>query len=268
MTKNEPAVFEQEYLYEANRDVDGRFFAVHYMSDGLSPQFHACMEVFAVVKGTVHATVNNNRYEVSDGQILLINSFELHSYKIDGQAEVACLLLGNECVGDFTAEYRNYEFSTEFRDEKLSREIIDLIIDIEKQQETFGLLEQKGYADLVLGKIVRGGGIRPQNWATNVKLANIIKFIYDNSEKEITLKNIADAFNYAPLSVSHMFSKYVGTDLRCFVNDIRIQKAHRMIHDEKFSGVSVLEIAFDCGFNSAATFYRAYKRRYGITPRR
>lgn len=268
MMKNEPTVFEQEYLYEANRDVDGRFFAVHYDSDGLSPQFHACMEVFAVIKGTVHATVNNNRYELTDGQLLLINSFEIHSYKTEGKAEVAYLLLGNECVGDFAGIYRNYELKPQLYDEQLSREIIDLIIGIEKQQASLGILEQKGYADLVLGKIVRGGGIRPQNWATNVKLANIIKFIYDNSEKEITLKNIADAFNYAPLSVSHMFSKYVGMDLRCFVNDVRIQKAHRMIHDEKYSGISVLEIASDCGFNSAATFYRAYKRRYGVTPRR
>ena len=50
-----------EYQYEKSRDFDGRFFAVHYKSGGLLPQFHACMEIFTVVDGVVKATVGNKR---------------------------------------------------------------------------------------------------------------------------------------------------------------------------------------------------------------
>ena len=264
----ENSVRRNEYQYEKSRDYDGRFFAVHYMSSGLLQQFHACMEIFTVVNGKIDAVVNGKHYSLKSGEVLLINSFEMHSYTTEGEAEVACILIGNECLNEFEQQYRDYEFITRFTDRQRSLEIIDLIVEIEKKQYDFDLFEQKGYSDLLFSRIVKGGGIRPKTWASNVKISNIIKYIYENSEKEISLKNIAAAFNYAPMSVSHMFSQFVGMDLRSFVNEVRIQKAYRMLKDEKFSNHSVLDIASDCGFNSAATFYRAYRKRYGITPRR
>lgn len=267
MSKNENAGIN-EYKYEKSRDFDGRFFALHYMSYGLLQQFHACMEIFAVIKGKVDAVINGQHHLIGDGDVLLINSFEMHSYTTEGEAEVACILIGNECLNEFEQQYHGYEFITRFKDRQRALEIIDLIVKIEKEQQNYDLFEQKGYSDLLFSKIVKGGGVRLKTWAGNAKISNIIKYIYENSEKDMSLKNIAAAFNYAPMSVSHMFSHFVGSDLRSFVNEVRIQKAYRMLNDKKYSNHSVLDVASYCGFNSAATFYRAYRKRYGVTPRR
>ena len=68
--------------------------------------------------------------------------------------------------------------------------------------------------------------------------------------------------------LSRKISAYISEDLRAFINDVRIQKVMQMRNDDKYKHLSLLEIASRCGFNSIATFYRAYHRnfRYNVLP--
>jgi AraC-like DNA-binding protein len=45
----------------------------------------------------------------------------------------------------------------------------------------------------------------------------------------------------------------------------RLQRAHALLAQPH---ASVIEVAFDCGFNSVATFYRQYVAAFGVSPAR
>ena len=51
------------------------------------------------------------------------------------------------------------------------------------------------------------------------------------------------------------------------VGQARLDHAHRLLLDRAWHRLSVAEIAYRSGFSSAAVFSRAYKRRYGVSPR-
>ncbi|MEM6644090.1 MAG: helix-turn-helix domain-containing protein [Bacteroidota bacterium] len=51
-----------------------------------------------------------------------------------------------------------------------------------------------------------------------------------------------------------------------FINTYRIKEAAGMLEDASKSDVSVLEIAYQTGFNSIAPFNRAFKATTGMTP--
>jgi len=51
--------------------------------------------------------------------------------------------------------------------------------------------------------------------------------------------------------------------VNAFTNRLRNEKAARLL---RFSQRSIAEIAFECGFSSAATLSRAFKQYFGISP--
>ena len=57
-----------------------------------------------------------------------------------------------------------------------------------------------------------------------------------------------------------MFGKYMRTDLRNFINSIRIQNFNELKNLPENKDKTVLTLAVQCGFNNPATFYRAYKK--------
>lgn len=51
-----------------------------------------------------------------------------------------------------------------------------------------------------------------------------------------------------------------------FVNRYRIEEFRRLCSDPKLNHLSIMGLAFDCGFNSKATFNRVFKKATNLTP--
>jgi transcriptional regulator GlxA family with amidase domain len=57
-----------------------------------------------------------------------------------------------------------------------------------------------------------------------------------------------------------------GVSVGEYVTAERLERCQAMLKDPNFAHRSVTEIAQAAGFESAATFYRAFKRRFGFRP--
>ncbi|TWI95057.1 AraC-like DNA-binding protein [Mucilaginibacter frigoritolerans] len=68
----------------------------------------------------------------------------------------------------------------------------------------------------------------------------------------------------------HELSRIINTGLRKnfndFVNEFRIQDITRKMKDPVYDRITLLGIAYDCGFNSKTTFNRAFKQVTGKSP--
>jgi AraC-like DNA-binding protein len=51
-----------------------------------------------------------------------------------------------------------------------------------------------------------------------------------------------------------------------YVNERRIEEVKRKINDPKYSHLKLVEVAYECGFNSKATFNRVFKKIEGHSP--
>lgn len=52
-----------------------------------------------------------------------------------------------------------------------------------------------------------------------------------------------------------------------YINKLRIEEAIKMLNDEKFSQYTITSIGLEAGFNSNASFYRAFKKHTGKSPK-
>jgi AraC-like DNA-binding protein len=62
-----------------------------------------------------------------------------------------------------------------------------------------------------------------------------------------------------------MFNKYIGESLSNYVNIVRLREFMELMKKNGTTAISTL--AKECGFESMPTFYRAFTKLYGESPK-
>jgi AraC-like DNA-binding protein len=76
------------------------------------------------------------------------------------------------------------------------------------------------------------------------------------------LSFVVDVFHYSTVHVNSLFKNRLGVSLWRYVLHIRLDRACDML----VNGIHASEVALSCGFKDYSTFYRLFKKSYGITP--
>ncbi len=82
----------------------------------------------------------------------------------------------------------------------------------------------------------------------------------------LTLRMLAQRLDVEPNLLSHVLNKVLGKSFHDYVNEFRIQEVIRKMDDPAFRHLKIVEVAYDCGFNSKATFNRVFKKLTGKSP--
>ncbi|MBK7475393.1 MAG: AraC family transcriptional regulator [Haliscomenobacter sp.] len=77
---------------------------------------------------------------------------------------------------------------------------------------------------------------------------------------DLNLQELAGQLGIPPNSLSKVINGLLGKNFNDFVNEYRVLEAKIRLADPQNSHLSILGIAFECGFNSKATFNRAFRK--------
>jgi len=98
------------------------------------------------------------------------------------------------------------------------------------------------------------------------RLRAIKAYILANlTDRGLTIESVAARFDRTSRHVSRLFESEAATFSE-FVLIQRLDRAHRMLIDPRFSDRTVSSVALDSGFGDISYFNRAFRRRYGMTP--
>lgn len=95
------------------------------------------------------------------------------------------------------------------------------------------------------------------------KISEAIKYIDENLNDTLSVELIAEHFAFSPYYFHRLFTAVVGKSLIAYVRDRRVAYACKMLNE---TDRKVLDIALDCGFDSAQSFSRAFKSITGMSP--
>jgi AraC-like DNA-binding protein len=92
---------------------------------------------------------------------------------------------------------------------------------------------------------------------------SICLYMQENFQTTITRDSVANHFGLAPNHVSRLFKKEGQTHFRDYLNLVRINRAKFMLHNY---GLTLKEVAANCGYSDVAYFCRIFKKMNSATP--
>lgn len=86
-------------------------------------------------------------------------------------------------------------------------------------------------------------------------------------EPELSLADLSRRMHTNPVLLSQVINTGAGKNFNDFVNEYRVNEFKQRVREPTNGHLSFLGIALDCGFNSKATFNRAFKKCMGLSPK-
>ncbi len=84
--------------------------------------------------------------------------------------------------------------------------------------------------------------------------------------KNLTIGELAESLEVPTYQLSQLINDQLGKSFFEFINAYRVEEVKERFFDPRFSNLTLLGIAMECGFNSKASFNRIFKQLTGETP--
>ncbi len=103
---------------------------------------------------------------------------------------------------------------------------------------------------------------KSKNEKLKSEIINYIQINYYNTN--LTAANIADEMMLSEKYVFSFIKENTGKSLGQYIEDIRVSKSEEYLLNSNFTNKEIAQI---CGFGSENTFYRAFSRKHGLSPK-
>ena len=92
---------------------------------------------------------------------------------------------------------------------------------------------------------------------------NILNYIETHINENISLNTIADNFYVSKYHIAHIFKNQMGLSIHQYILKKRLSICKAAI----VSGSNIITVFLECGFGDYSSFYRAFKKEFGISPK-
>ncbi len=124
-----------------------------------------------------------------------------------------------------------------------------------------------GHLCLFLDALIQSSATRQEVWGARLQdfyIQEAVNFMEYNYQRELTVEEVADACKLNRSYFSKLFKESMGCPPQEFLIRLRLSKAADQMKGTK---APIGEIAAACGYPNQLHFSRAFKKRYGVSPR-
>ena len=273
---------------------DALSFPISYFQDELALlpnqagplHWHPEFEIATAVSGVLEYQVGQERIVLESGDSIFVNGNMLHSIRqLTGEAPDPMpniVFFGSLIAAETSDIYARYIQPimdchglpyVVFRHDRSDHAPVNALIQelyrlLREQPACFEMAVQRNlssifeYLSLHFDALPRTEATRVQ-LNTQVRVQQMLAFIYAHYAEHVTLADIADAASISRSEAGRCFQAYMGcTPVNALIRH-RLQKAHGMLHD---AALTLQEISDACGFHSVNYFSRQFRKHYGYTP--
>lgn len=83
---------------------------------------------------------------------------------------------------------------------------------------------------------------------------------------ELRLTTLAEALDVPSYHLSQTINQKLDQSFAHFINHYRLKDVQIMLSDPDYDDLPILQIAYEAGFNNRTTFYKAFKKHFGVLP--
>lgn len=235
--------------------------------------FHSAYEIYYLMSGERYYFIKDRSYHIKKGDLVLINSNEVHKTYNATSPDHQRLLISfeEEYIGRLDPAgkdiltflfCKNSPIISLNIDEQIIVE--DILGKISKEVENRKIGYEISIHSQLMELLVTCARyiesnkvpIEVQLSPVHEKVFEIVRYINDNYAEPLTLPHISSHFYISPYYLSRVFKETTGFTFIEYLNSIRVKQAQRLLRETK---LSVTEISERVGFGSITQFGRKFK---------
>ena len=245
------------------------------------PSWHEQLELLYFHKGGATVYCGDKCYTVSDGDLIIVNPYEMHRLSCNDRAEYDCIMISANLYrapleGICEKRYFNFLSDGQVRFNHYipsGSPTIELVKTLSQEYLTkdYGYeISVKAYVYALLSSLFRNH--TDTDFLNNKQSRNIhrydrikpaIKYMQTHIDTKVSLTELAHCCNMSPAHFCRLFKQITCTTPVQYFNNLRLHKAAFLL---KQTDKSVAEVAMETGFFDVGYLSRLFKSRFGLTP--
>lgn len=231
-----------------------------------SSHTHSQFELIYFIRGDAHHVVEDRVYKLSRGDLIIVQPGKYHDIRFDSDREYerVNILFDHEALGLDRAvalSARTEVVSLSDRPETAA-----IFTKMARYREAFSEEEFVAAATHLLYELfcdLSLDGQEARRYSTlHPMLSEALSYIGENLFTVGSVRQIADALRVTESYLFRLFREELNTSPKKYVTDKRLLAAQAMLR----LGRRPTEIFSECGFVDYTSFFRSYKRFFGVAP--
>jgi len=258
------------------------FFLSETIEKEVTYHYHEFHKMILFKSGNVRYTIEGETYLCNAGDLIIIPMGTLHkvSIKENTSYDRIIVYMKTELINRFDTMFKVKMFFKEVEEKKSNvfhfedratnklNEIMDTI-----QYETINKkVGFEWYIQTLLSEfllivnraiVLKEAFILPKIKESS-QIMKICNYINQNLFGDLAVDTIANELYISRYYLMHFFKEETGETIGTYISSKRLLYGRELIQ----SGMPVTEAAFACGFSDYSVFLRAFRKKYGITPKK
>lgn len=235
---------------------------------------HSDIELFYCLEGTIHFTIENQKFVLQQDDLLIVNADEMHSHDSEGKFIAVCMQISYVELSELLKQnILIFLCNSTLNDNDVMDVVRGIVKKIVWEHYERGTVDEIYINSLyyeLLHVLTHDFLLKTEqqrkeakSYKIDERKFEIAEYIRLNYNKPITLNELATKFYLSNAYLSKYIKRQFGMNFLEYVNSIRLKFA---ISQLLYSDKSVINIAMDTGFASAAALNKVFKEKYEITP--
>ena len=236
--------------------------------------WHEFYEIEYVISGRAKQIINGKEYQVVPGSVTLISPVDFHSYREIDKTEPLHII--NIKFQDLFLPQAVRNDIYMHKGAKIAHFLEDRFHSMVSlaYEEFFGNAYGRDtvimnvitqLCIIIMRQVLSAEDLEKSNEMAHSPIQEAVLYVRTHFRDNISAEAVAKTVHLSPNYFSEYFKKQTGEKFSLFVLRLRVDFAANLL---KITDLSVKEIAFESGFNSAAYFSNTFKEFYGMSPDR
>ncbi len=237
------------------------FNAYHYTEEVWDYHFHKNLELIYIEKGVVTCTVNNQVYNLTEGEFGLCLPYDIHCYKPKKATRYWVLVFSEDYIRYLSKQlYGKAGDGFGFRcDVPVENYLKEQLIN----NPSLTTLTLKSCLYAVLEEYLKSVKLTDKSTKEVRIISQISDYVLEHHTQRLTLSDLAAKLGYDYNYMSRYFHNAFNMTFSDFVNIYRLETATMLLEE---TDESITAIALKSGFQSIRSFNSFFKKSTGTSP--